>query len=259
MEDLQHWQYAAIALIFVWSGFVRSGLGFGGAVLALPFLLWIVDDPLLFLPIIAVHLLFFSGLIMLDSAKAARAEGRAPLSSVDWGYLTRAMKIMIIPKMIGVWGLITLPNAVMSGIIFSIVTLYSVSYILNRPIKSQTPWVDTLLLMLGGYVSGTSLIAAPLVVAVFAAKVAADQLRDTLFVLWIVLVSIKMASFLILGIDMQWAHHLWLLPAAFVGHQLGQRFHRALQRQDPIVFYRVLGSALLVVSGAGLWRTAIAT
>ena len=39
MEDLQTWQYLAIAACFVWSGFVRSGLGFGGAVLTLPFLL----------------------------------------------------------------------------------------------------------------------------------------------------------------------------------------------------------------------------
>ncbi|HBO13697.1 MAG TPA: permease, partial [Halieaceae bacterium] len=36
MADLAAWQYAAIAVLFVWSGFVRSGLGFGGAVLTLP-------------------------------------------------------------------------------------------------------------------------------------------------------------------------------------------------------------------------------
>lgn len=32
MSDLSLFQYALIALIFIWSGFVRSGLGFGGAV-----------------------------------------------------------------------------------------------------------------------------------------------------------------------------------------------------------------------------------
>ena len=31
MSDLSVVQYILIALIFVWSGFVRSGLGFGGA------------------------------------------------------------------------------------------------------------------------------------------------------------------------------------------------------------------------------------
>ena len=57
MSDLSLIQYGLIALIFIWSGFVRSGLGFGGAVLSLPFLLLVKDAPLVFLPIIAVHLL----------------------------------------------------------------------------------------------------------------------------------------------------------------------------------------------------------
>ena len=69
MESLAWYQYAAIGLIFVWSGFVRSGLGFGGAVLALPFLLLIVNDPLVFLPVIAAHLIFFSTLIMIQSTQ----------------------------------------------------------------------------------------------------------------------------------------------------------------------------------------------
>ena len=56
MADLLWYQYALIGLIFAWSGFVRTSLGFGGAVLALPFLLLVVDEPLLFLPIIAIQL-----------------------------------------------------------------------------------------------------------------------------------------------------------------------------------------------------------
>ena len=39
MESLELWQYLAIAMLFVWGGFVRSALGFGGSVLTLPFLL----------------------------------------------------------------------------------------------------------------------------------------------------------------------------------------------------------------------------
>ncbi len=59
MADLHTWQYVLIALIFVWSGFIRSGLGFGGAVMSLPLLLasslfFIVDleeEGVLILPI----------------------------------------------------------------------------------------------------------------------------------------------------------------------------------------------------------------
>ena len=32
MADLQWYEIVLIGLVFVWSGFVRSGLGFGGAV-----------------------------------------------------------------------------------------------------------------------------------------------------------------------------------------------------------------------------------
>jgi len=34
MTDLSLIQYVLIGCVFIWSGFVRSGLGFGGAVLA---------------------------------------------------------------------------------------------------------------------------------------------------------------------------------------------------------------------------------
>jgi len=33
------------ALVFIWTGFVRSGLGFGGAALGLPLMLFIYDQP----------------------------------------------------------------------------------------------------------------------------------------------------------------------------------------------------------------------
>ena len=57
MTELAWTQVALIGLIFVWSGFVRSGLGFGGALFTLPFLLLIHNDPVFFLPIISLHLL----------------------------------------------------------------------------------------------------------------------------------------------------------------------------------------------------------
>ncbi|WP_338043309.1 hypothetical protein [Oceanicoccus sagamiensis] len=69
MYDLLWYQYGLIAIIFIWSGVVRSGLGFGGAVFSLPFLLMIVNDPLIWLPLISVHLLFFSALTVIQNHK----------------------------------------------------------------------------------------------------------------------------------------------------------------------------------------------
>lgn len=253
MSELLPWEYAVIALLFIWGGFVRSGLGFGGAVLTLPFLLMIRDEPLLFLPIISVHLLVFSGLTVWQAhRKDARSGGQS--STVNWAFLRYAFPLMIIPKLIGVAGVITLPGSLVTGFIFCTVTLYGISYILGRPFKSGSAKVDAFFLMLGGYVSGVSLIAAPLVVPVAASRMPREQLRDTLFVLWFVLVALKLLAFVITGVDLQWIHHLWLLPCAAIGHLLGLRFHAYSLRADTRVFFRYLGWALLLVSLAGLSR-----
>lgn len=255
MSELALYQYVLIGLIFVWSGFVRSGLGFGGAVLSLPFLLLVLDEPLVFLPIIAVHLLVFSSLtIWMNNRKSSRTddEGGTSAGTVDWNYLWRILAIMIVPKLIGVFGLITLPSDVMSTIIFVIVALYSVSYILDKPFRSGSRAIDTVFLMVGGYVSGTSLIGAPLIIAVAAQHLPKERLRDTLFALWFILVVIKMGAFIWVGVDLQLIHHLWLLPCAAVGHVIGLYVHDRLLKAETPVFFRVLGVVLLTVSSIGM-------
>lgn len=263
MTDLALYQYVLIGLIFTWSGFVRSGLGFGGAVMSLPFLLLIDNQPLVFLPIIAVHLLVFSSLTVWLNAKKARSitPGRmeataatGEVASVDWRYLRKTLLIMIVPKLVGVFGLLNLPANILTGVIFVIVGAYAVSYLLNRPLRSGHPALDVVFLILGAYISGTSLIGAPLIVAVFTARVAKARLRDTLFVLWFILVAIKMMAFVYAGVDLQLLHHLWLLPAATLGHMLGLGFHKRIVSGDPRVFYRVVGAALLATSLIGVGR-----
>ena len=254
MADLLWYQYVLMGLIFAWSGFVRTSLGFAGAVLALPFLLLVVNEPLVFLPIIAIHLLIFSSWIAWNGHRQLQQAGSsaAVQSNIDWGYLGKALKIMIVPKLVGVVGLLTLPANVMTSIIFGIVIIYAIGYVLNKPFRSNNKYVDYVLLGLGGYVSGTSLIGAPLIVSVFATHVAKEQLRDTMFVLWFILVVIKMVSFVIAGVDLQLIHQLWLLPCAFIGHLLGEKAHRYLLNADTGLFFRVLGAVLIVVSVVGL-------
>lgn len=280
MSDLTPLQILLIALVFIWSGFVRSGLGFGGAVLSLPFLLMIHNDPVVYLPLISVHLLVFSSITLFQNNAARwrqRAYGstrhptpapagntldhtpnaiddRVNDSTVDWGYLRYAMGIMIVPKLVGVFGLITLPSTLMSSIIFAIVGVYSLTYLFNKPFNSRSKIIDIVFLMLGAYISGTSLIGAPLIISVFANHVSKHQLRDTLFALWFILVAIKMAAFLYVGIDLQLIHHIWLLPCAAIGHMVGLRFHRYILHADTAVFYRVVGAVLLMISIVGLYQ-----
>lgn len=246
MENLHPLQYVAIGALFAWSGFVRAGLGFGGAVLVLPFLLLVLDDALVFLPLIAVHMLVFG------AWTALRGRRRGADGGADWAYLARALPWMLPSALIGIFGLLTLPPRVMSAIIFVIVFVYALGYVFARPIRSYGPKSDAALLALGGYVTGSSLIGGPLIVAVFASHVARARLRDTLLAAWVVLVVIKLVSFVAAGVDLQLVHHIWLLPCVLAGHLAGERLHDRLLRSDPTCFFRWLGALLLVVSAFGL-------
>ena len=66
-------ELSLVALIFIWIGFIRTGLGFGGAVLGLPILMLIGGSPIDWLPIIGIHLLFFSTITLLNSLKKIAA------------------------------------------------------------------------------------------------------------------------------------------------------------------------------------------
>ncbi|MEX1668031.1 TSUP family transporter [Zhongshania guokunii] len=257
MADLALYQYLLIGIIFIWSGFVRSGLGFGGAVLSLPFLLLVDNQPLVFLPLISVQLLIFSSITLVLNNRSSQSIGREHASTVDWPYLRYMLGIMIVPKLLGVLGLITLPADTLSIIIFSIVSIYAISYMVNKPFKSNSKFIDAVFLIVGGYISGTSLIGAPLIIAVAAQHVAREQLRDTLFALWFIFVAIKLGAFIYAGIDLQLIHHLWLLPCAGIGHVIGLRFHRHMLKAETPLFFRFLGGTLLAISMLGLWRALI--
>lgn len=236
-------QMFLLSLLFVWAGFVRTGLGFGGAALGLPLLLFLYPDPLLWLPIIGMHLLFFSGLTL-----------RTRLHNVDWRYLYRSAWYIIPPAVVGVFGLVNLPTLWLNIFIYSISLFYGFIWMLNRAIQSHHVWVDKLLLIVGGYVAGTSLTGAPLMVAVYMRNVSKEKLRDTLFVLWFILVTIKMSTFIALGVTLHVKAALALLPVAAIGHMLGLKAHEAIMRNDA-TFKRWVGGGLVIISALGLWKS----
>ncbi|MGJ0483741.1 MAG: TSUP family transporter [Methylomicrobium sp.] len=240
--DFSLYQIVSLALVFAWTGFVRTGLGFGGAALGLPLMLLIHNNPLLWLPIISVHLLFFSGLTLLNR-----------LHQVDWQYLRYSAVYIIPAALIGVFGLLNLPTLWLNSFIYSITLFYGFTWLFNRGIKSQHVWADRGLLILGGYIAGISLTGAPLMVAVYMRNVSKYQLRDTLFVLWFILVSIKMTTFIALSVDLHFLAALTLLPVAALGHMLGLKTHNAIMRND-LLFKRWIGGGLITVSGFGLWQ-----
>ena len=225
--------------------------------LSLPLMLLVVNDPLLFLPVTAVQVVIFAGLELVNQTYRHRPHQPDQSSAVDWRYLRKAMLIMIVPKLVGVVGLITLDPRFMSGMIFVIVAFYSLTYLFNRPFQSKSSLVDGVFLVLGAYTSGVSLVGAPLIIAVFATHVAASQLRVTLFALWLILVAIKLVAFVLASVDMQWLMQVYMLPAAALGHWLGLRFHTSIMRLNQKLFYQILGIVLLLMSLFGAYQLVV--
>jgi uncharacterized membrane protein YfcA len=231
-----------VALVFIWSGFVRAGLGFGGAVLSLPLLLMIDNQPLFWLPILSLHLIFFTSISL-----------KSRVSNIDWPVLKNTIGYILPLKIAGVFGLVTLPNHWLVIIIYGITSLYAIMWTLDLRFKTERPWADKLLLAGGGYLSGTSLSGAPLIAAVYVKLIARNALRDTMWVLWLFLVSFKAITLYWFGIDLQIASTLALIPAVGIGHFIGLHLHERLIENDRM-FKRVLGVAMIVVSVLGISR-----
>ena len=241
MISLSFPEWLFVALIFVWSGLVRSGLGFGGAALALPLMLLVINQPLLWLPMLATHLLIFSAITVFNR-----------FDRIDWSYIRRSFPIFIVPKILGVLGLVSLPNQILVYIVYGITFLYGLTYLFNYSFISKNRYVDVFLLILGGYASGVTLMGAPLISAVYARHVALKNLRTTLFFLWIVLVAIKMSTFVLFDVDLQFKYAMIFLPFVGVGHLIGLRLHEKLIGGDGHQYKQVLGAVLVLICGYGI-------
>ncbi len=243
MESLSLIQLVFFFLIFIWSGFVRTALGFGGAALSLPLFLFIVDSPVEIIPIIGIHLLV-SVLFNL----------RHYYAHINWAYLGTALPFMLPFKIAGVIGLLSLPSVWLNLSVYIITSIYALSYITQKPWKNQYKFIDWLLLAGGSYISGTSLIGAPLIIAVFSKHLAAINLRATLFCLWFILVSIKLIAFVMTGTSLQLDWAIYTLPFAAIGHVLGDKVHQKIITTDKAHFMRIIGFSLLLICLLGFLR-----
>ena len=238
--DLGLSQIVMTAIIFIWTGFVRSGLGFGGGALGLPLMLFIYHEPIFWLPIIGFQLLFFSSITL-----------RTRLNNVDWKFLLTSYLFILPAALIGIFGLLTLPNQWLIIFIYTVTLFYALMWLLNKSIHSHKIWFDKILLMLGGYVAGTSLTGAPLMVTVFMRHVCQHQLRNTLFALWFTLVIMKMVTFASVGVDLHFFSALLLLPVSAIGHVIGLKTHEFILKND-LLFKRLVGLILTIISIIGL-------
>jgi len=234
-----------IVLLFAfwWSGFVRAGLGFGGAGLMYPIAFLVIDSVIFIVPIVGVHLLFFTSINL----------SMGGYRKVDWLTTGKILAIILPTTIIGVFGLLQMPDAVLLLSVYFILIAYSLGYIFNFKSKPNK-WLNVPILIFGGYVSGLSLSGAPMIAAVALQYLKKEQARESLYVLWMVLVTIKLGTLIAYDVDMQLQHHLWLLPAAIIGTLMGSKMHTKLQAMQGEVFYRWMGIALFTLSISGLLR-----
>ncbi len=237
--------YTIVVLIiaFWWSGFVRAGIGFGGAGLMYPVALLAVDSMLFLVPIVCVQLLIFSTATLIKDHHL-----------IDWKTIGKLFAMIFPTFMIGVFGLITLPGDWVLYTVYAVIIYYSLSYIFNFNTAKLGRWLDYPVLFAGGYVSGLSLSGAPLIAAVAIKRLQKNSVRASLFVLWTVLVIVKLTTLYVYEVDLQLRHQVWLLPCALVGHLMGMRVHDKLMQVEGPVFYRWLGAGLLAVCLASIAR-----
>lgn len=232
-----------LLIAFWWSGFVRAGLGFGGAGLMYPIAFLVVDSVIFIVPIVGVHLLIFTSITL----------ARGGYKRVDWSTTWKLLLLMLPAKIIGVLGLLRMDEFWLLMVVYGILIVYAVSYILDIKIKPSR-WFNVPVLLLGAYISGLSLSGAPLIAAVALQYFKKHQAKESMYILWIVLVVMKLSTLTYYDIDMQWKYHLWLLPAAFVGNYMGTKVHDKIQTMQSQIFYRWMGIALLLLSLIGLFR-----
>ncbi|MFK7862333.1 MAG: hypothetical protein AB8B64_26230 [Granulosicoccus sp.] len=157
------------------------------------------------------------------------------------------------PFAFGLFGLPNLSAKVLAFFVDAVTLLCGIFYVLHKAMVSRNRFMGAICLFGSGNVSGVSLMGAPLMVAYSTSRPPAAKQRDTLFVMWILLVIGKLTSFMAAGVNLQWQFSALTLPRAAFGHFLGLQAHHSLVGAEHRQFNLVIGLGLCCVSILGLW------
>ena len=208
-----------------------------------PIALLAVDSVIFLVPIVCIQLVVFSGTTLLRDYQR-----------INWRVAGCLFGATLPAILAGVFGLIKLPQFTVLLMLYFIIAAYALSYIFNFRVQKPSKWLEIPSLLIGGYASGIALAGAPIIAAVGIRYLKKEEVRATLFVVWILTAGIKLTTLYSFGVDLQLRHQLWLLPMAFAGHLVGMRLHERLLKMQNLVFYRWMGIGLLSLSLIGLSR-----
>jgi hypothetical protein len=232
-------------LCFIWSGFLRTGLGVGATVLMLPFALFVVNSPLIVVPIVATQSVILSSVTVFQHSQ-----------NVSWKHVGIFLGITAIPFVIGLYGLILLPEKWLMLLVYGITLMYALSYIFQIRLATNNTGLDLLALIMGGYINGLSFSGGPPIAAVMSKYVPKRQFRDTFLAMVILIAAIKLSTFYWVGVDLQLQLQLFMIPAVLIGHIIGLRFHHYFMTIDERSFYRWLGVVIFIATLVGI-RTVV--
>jgi hypothetical protein len=226
-------------MIVAGSNLIAALAGFGGNLLALPFLAWITGD--LKLSVILVLLLGTGQAVIMAAANSRHVQLKPLAGLAGWSALGIPAGLLLAARLPQQAMLLGLGLVVLAGGIAGFFTVSS--HLLSRPLRL----VDRALLILGGVLHGAAGCGGlPVVIAARHILPAKESFRGTIFVFWIfldVVVLIGLAWHASLKQPLLLA--VLGLPCMIAGSYVGERLSRRISQN---AFARMV-ALLLVVSG----------
>ena len=225
------------ALVAFVTHLVQGITGFGSTVLAMPFVVNLVDARVA-IPVLTLLSLFFSsGLVLLDRGK------------IVWREVFLMTGFMAIGAPVGIYFFKHLPKEVYKpamGTLIVVIALWGLlRFFSARAASIRLPrWLRRALLVVGGVTQGAFGSSGPFAVLYAeGALTEKSEFRTTMSAMWILINLIVLPQYFWAGIDVAEVSRLTAvsLPAIFLGLAAGMLLHRKIpQRGFSLLIYFVL-------------------
>ena len=219
------------------SHFVQGITGFGGTVLAMPFVIHLVDPHVAVPVFVMLSLLFSASLAMMDRKK------------IVWREVLMIATHMMLGAPLGILFFKYLPVAIykpIMGALFVLIALWGLLRLVSPKAASVDlgTWVRRVFLVVGGITQGAFGSSGPFIV--FYAENALkekSEFRTTMNAMWAVTNVLFLPQYLWAGVDTTVVLRLTgcSLPAIFLGLVMGMLVHKKIeQKRFSLLIYTVL-------------------
>ncbi len=210
----------------VFTTFCIQGItGFGSTILALPFVIYLVDDPHVVIPTLTILSLIFCSVLLIKDYR-----------NIAWRKMGNMLIYMVIGGPFGVLLFKSITREVFLPFLGCIIIIIAVWGLLRIKVErfaviKLSPWLGKLLLFTGGAVQGAFASGGPFVMP-YAEEVFKDksEFRTSLQALWLFSNIIVTMQYFMAGIDITRVFYLSAVstPAVLLGLALSLKLHQKL-------------------------------